>query len=309
MSRSITSIIRRLGPRLSLRVARHGLQDQLLESDPWYDTDDTSDDPAIFIGGCGRSGTTLLRELVSRHSRIACGPESHILSGLVSLKRLSGGWQLDRNEVQQLFDTSSSIVRFAEAFFRNYAERQAKPRWADKSPGNVRYIHRLLSRFPNAQFVHIIRDGRDVVCSLRHHPRERIVDGVVVQRGVVNPIDKCARRWAADVACGLPFRGHPRYTEVRYEELVREPEATLQKLCSFLGEPFEAQMLQAGTDREREAEPGRWLNNANASAEVAQRSIGRWQKDLAPDERQTVVRIAGELLVTLGYTRDHSWAD
>jgi hypothetical protein len=307
MKPSLPANIARVGPRSALRIARHGLDDDLLDSGPWYDTKDVCKDDAIFIGGSGRSGTTLLREVLSRHSRVAIGPESHILSGLVSLKRLAGAWNLRLDELQAMAAASPSVIRFAETFFRDYARKIDKPRWADKSPGNVRFIQRILSRFPNGRFVHMLRDGRDVACSLRHHPAQKVVDGKVIQRQVNNPISRCARRWARDVSAGLAWRGHPRYIEVRFEDLTGDPESTIRRLCDFLGEEFEPSMLRSGTDKRRESEPGRWLNNENAAGTIVAKSQARWVAELSRDERDDFVRIAGELLIVAGYVTDHSW--
>lgn len=307
--RSMPALARDLGMRLTLRLARHSLDDHVFWTHPWYDTTDTCEDEAIFVGGCGRTGTTLVREILSRHSRIAGGPESDILSRLPNLRRLAEAWNLDAGEVRRLHEASSSMIDFAGRFYRSYANAQGKPRWSDKSPGNVRVVRRLLSRFPRARFIHTIRDGRDVVCSLRNHPSEKVVKGEVVPIKTVNPIDQCARLWLDDTSVGLPYRNHPRYMEVRYEALVQEPERVVRELCRFVGESFEPGMLQPGTDAGREAEPGRWLNNPNAQQTVVSKSVGRWKRDLSPEERRTFIRLAGELLMALGYAADHSWAD
>jgi len=83
----------------------------------------------------------------------------------------------------------------------------------------------------------------------------------------------------------------------------------VRELCAFLGEEFEPGMLEAGSDASRESEPGRWLNNPNAKERVARGSVGRWRRDLPRDERLVFDRLAGELLIALGYARDHDWID
>jgi protein-tyrosine sulfotransferase len=304
---SLPSVVASVGLRRSMSVARKRLNDVALDEHPWYAADDVCADDAVFIGGCGRSGTTLVREVLSRHPAIACGPESHILSGFVHPRRLAEAWRLPHASVMEMVAQSRSVVRFAEAFFRSYAQRQGKARWADKSPGNVRYLPRILSRFPKARFIHVVRDGRDVACSLRNHPRQKIVDGVVVPQDTSLPIDACAKRWLTDTSAGLAFKDHPRCYELRYEAFTADPARECRRLCTFLGEEFHPAMLECSADPARDREPGRWLNNENAREAVAASRAGRWRRDLSLDERRVVSRLAGELLVSLGYAKDQGW--
>ena len=78
--------------------------------------------------------------------------------------------------------------------------------------------------FPAARFVHVLRDGRDVACSLRTHPRHKVVDGELVPTGIRKPIAGCARRWVRDIESSRRWWGDPRFMTVRYEDLVAEPE-------------------------------------------------------------------------------------
>lgn len=304
---SLPGVVASVGLRRSMSVARKRLNDVALAEHPWYAADDLCTDDAVFIGGCGRSGTTMVREVLSRHPAIACGPESHILSGFVSPRRLSEAWNLPLASVQRMVSQARSVVHFAEVFFREYAQGLGKARWADKSPGNVRHLPAILSRFPRAKFIHVVRDGRDVACSLRRHPSQRIVHGVVVPQASDHPLEACARRWLTDTGAGLVFKDHPRCHELRYEAFTADPVGECRRLCAFLGEDFEPAMLEGGTDPLREREPGRWLNNSNAGGPVARSSTGRWRRELSLDERRVVSRVAGELLVSLGYVRDQGW--
>lgn len=279
-----------------------------LEKRGWYALSPRSEDDAIFVGGCGRSGTTLFREILNRHSRIACGPETSIFGLPFNVNNQAQAWSLDAAELEALAAGSRDLVGYAERFYRRYLlEPQGKTRWADKTPNNVRVISRLLTWFPRGRFIHLIRDGRDVACSLRNHPKEKVVNGKVVPVNNNHPISKCATRWLKDTATGLAFRGHPRCLEVRYEDLVDHPESEVRRVCAFLGEEFEPAML----DSEKGAEikgAGRLVNNANAVEKITGKSVSRWRRDLSPAERQVFVDVAGELLIVAGYVPDHSWA-
>lgn len=303
------SLATQLGPRRVVRLTRHRLKQAAAARHPWYATDDVCTDRAIIIGGCGRSGTTLLREMLNRHPRIACGAETAFLCELINPARLSVEWNLPRQEVEAMVARSPNVVRFAEEFFRIFAQREGKVRWADKTPRNIHAVHRILTWFPNATFVHIIRDGRDVACSLRHHPAYTIRNGKIVPQKVTNPIRACARRWIDDTSMGLAFRGHPRYFEICYEELVSDPESTMRVLCETIGEDYHPALVDPNAAQPTHDRAGRLINNPNATSGISASSVGRWAKDLTLTERKIVHQTAGQLLIALGYAKDASWVN
>ena len=291
----------------SMRRRRRTMYHHALQRRDWYDPSARSDQPAIFIGGCGRSGTTLFKELLSRHPSIFCGPETSMFGLPFNPENLIGIWDIDPYVLKSMIAKSKNLVGFAECFFNRYAQLEGKSRWADKTPNNVRAAARLLTWFPNGKFIHLIRDGRDVVCSLRHHPNERLSRGRIVPVKVNNPIDRCATRWLHDTSSGLAYRSHPRYCEVRYEDLVGDAEAELRRVCKFLDESFDEDMLNP--THCANASRTDLVNNRNAGDAISSRSVGRWQRDLSLAERRLFDDVAGELLIATGYVTDHQWCD
>lgn len=278
-----------------MRLARRG----------WYDLSARSAMDAVFVGGCGRSGTTLFKELLNRHSRFACGPETSLFGLPFRLENIAAPWGIRLKELEEMRDRSANLIEFADIFAGTFLKAESKSRWAEKTPNNVRAIERLLTWYPNCRFIHVVRDGRDVACSLRNHPKERVKSGKIVPVSMNNPVRVSAQRWLTDTMRGLAFREHPRCLEVRYESLVAEPENEMRKVCSFVGEEFESEMFSF--DSESPSRPGQNMNNERASGPISARSVGRWKSDLSPGERSEFVDIAGELLIALGYVEDHSW--
>lgn len=260
----------------------------------------------VVMGGSPRSGTTLLRRIVDRHPAMSCGPEM----GLFVPTR----WQFDplaamsglpAADLREMFEASPSQGAFIDAFAGRYLELREKPRWAEKTPLNVRHFGWILQRFPEARLVHLIRDGRDVICSAAKHPDRYWVDGRWVWRPRAHRLQDLARAWVADTGSGMRFRGDARYHEVRYEDLVTQPETTLRQLCDFLGEPFDARLLE--TEDERPAMPTESLATGGVPAPsdrgpVFTHSIGRWRQDLPPAELPAILRICGDRLAELGYS-------
>lgn len=282
-----------------------------MKRDPWYQVGregTVCSDPGVFVLGCGRGGTTLMQVLLTRHPAFAGGPETAIFTRTVNAERLAEKWPRSVPQIRQMMDESPDIVAFASDLLNDLAKSEGKPRWAEKTPTHVRRLAWLLRRFPEARLIHMIRDGRDVVCSLRHHPRRTIVKGKMVELDTNNPVDASTRRWVGDTSAGLAFRGHPRVMEVRYEDLVSDSEATLRRVCDFLNEPFAPEMLSAPAQAVDERETSRrWPNNANAGGGLNASSVGRWQKDLKPNEREVFVDLAGDLLMALGYADSDGW--
>ncbi len=126
-----------------------------------------------------------------------------------------------------------------------------KARWAEKTPQNIRHLDWILARFPRASVVHIIRDGRDVVCSMREHPDWRWRDGAWQKVIVDRPLAWYAQRWLADTAAGMAWREDPRYVEVRYEDLVADPTAIMRTVSDAIGEPAEDDWLASVGERTR----------------------------------------------------------
>src|SRR5688500_1921999 len=185
--------------------------------------------PPFFIVGSARSGTTLLRLMLNAHRDVAVPPESRfiteiqhrdgsiraddLLSALGSHKRFQT-WDLPLEAVRDEIDRDP--VPFADgiaATYRVYARVHGKTRWGDKTPRYVEHIPFIAELFPQARFIHLIRDGRNVALSYANVPF-----------GPKN-VAKAAALWGSRVAkCCHDGRalGGGRYLEIRYEDLVED---------------------------------------------------------------------------------------
>lgn len=274
----------------------------------WRKRAHVSDEAPIIIGGCPRSGTTLMRVILDTHPHICCGPESALFKPLwPAPKKLSGRFGIPRNTVEALFRYSPSQAWFIDEFFKLYCRVQNKARWAEKTPANVLHLDFIFEHFPHARFVHVLRDGRDAVCSMRTHPRHKIVNGQIVKLNTRHPIRPCVERWRHDVREGLRFRQDSRYTEVRYEDLVNNTRPTLERLFAFLEEPFDERVLAFHGVTGRSRDFTNFLQNPEATRPMYTNAIARWRKDFSPEDIATVKEVAGSLLVDLQYTTDTDW--
>jgi hypothetical protein len=196
-------------------------------------TEETDEAKApIFIVGCHRSGTTLLRLMLDSHPRISCGPETGLLSDLAALTRRNAGYLSNYGLPDEYWD--AKVAEFFDSFKTDYAVSKGKSRWADKTPKYALSLEYILRLFPTCQIVHMVRDGRDVVAS----HRDRWGYWSAIKASVKWPRYIQAARTAGST---LPPE---RYTELRYEDLVREPESVLRRLLEFLHEPWDDAVME-----------------------------------------------------------------
>jgi protein-tyrosine sulfotransferase len=259
----------------------------------------------IIMGGAPRSGTTVLRKLFDRHPEICSGAETKLfVPAAYNLEWLAQSYDIPLGELTDMRDGSGSQAAFIDAFAARVCRDRGKVRWAEKTPQNIRNVDWITERFPQASIVHIIRDGRDVVCSMRHHPDWRWADGHWQKVLVPRSVESYARRWLADVAAGIAWRDDPRYVEVRYEDLVAEPLVVLRSICDGIGAGHDAAWLTGiGEPEPPGASAGEQTKRPDYEGAVSAASVGRWRTDLGPDEQAEVERLCGPQLRELGYER------
>jgi hypothetical protein len=256
-------------------------------------------DALVVVGGSPRSGTTLLRTMLGRHSMIVSSPETTVFLPRVTspddlAERL--GW--DAREIATWQRESRSQTEFIIRFQTAMLERSGKAVWLEKTPRNVSRFRFVRRHFPRAKLIHIVRDGRDVVCSLRRTPFARLDHAAPDS---VAAAIRCAVQWRGFVEAGLRMRGDPGYHELRYEDLVTYPERTLRALLAFLGLPWEETVLSGRSDI------GATPDAVAAGGAIFDSSFGRWRHDLSTEDRRALGVLIGATLVELGYERGLDW--
>jgi hypothetical protein len=270
-----------------------------------------SDRPVLVIG-VSRSGTTLLKEMLDSHSQLAIPTESYFVPQLwdrhsrafdpeafvEDVGRLTRvrEWGVTPDDVRERLPENATAADAIRAIYRSYADARGKPRYGDKTPSYMQSLDLLERVFPHGQYVHLVRDGRDAGLSflaMRRKPRFNLAR----PRGIAS----FASEWKLEVegARELGRRvGPERYHELRYEALVREPEAELRRVTSFLELDFEPEMLayHAGVDAST-------LQDHPLLAEPPTPDTRSWREQLSPADTQVFEAIAGDTLSELGYER------
>ena len=257
----------------------------------------------VFAGGCPRSGLTLLRKMVAPHPQILAGPDTGIAPSVAfqwkNFAETLGGLHRDH------FDLSPGMVaetmgRFLAGALR--AESEARI-IVEKTSLNVAAFEALADMLPGAKFIHVVRDGRDVVASLLERDWRDPATGAAFAH-VTDPaaaIDYWASLIAAGIAAERKLAGAGRMLRLRYEDLAGRPRATLAAVCKFIGAawPIEGAIPPALENSdyrgmERDSLP-------MLLGPVTPTQIGRYKKMLSPATQDLITARAGPALTALGY--------
>ena len=270
----------------------------------------------FFIVGSGRCGSTLLRAMLEAHPDVHIPPESglgsmvreyrwysrlpwnvvlRILLAPLEYDRAWESWELALGplfrELDGLPPEARNIATVLDALYRAHT-RGHKPsaiRWGDKTPPHTPELAALQAVFPELQVVHMLRDGRDVVQSFMHVSRAGL--------------PYFAQAWLRSVRTARAFGArHPaQYLEVRYEDLVHETHATIQRVATFLGLAFDERMLRHHELELRLGDVERYARLQGVWQPVYQTSVGRWRTALDASQIAELDRLLGPTLAALGY--------
>lgn len=263
----------------------------------------TSESRPFFIVGCGRSGTTLLREMLNAHPNLGTPPECPFLIAYLKDAGLSpkkaAAWLANEPFIRDWkmnisakdFAECENVTEVVDRLHKLYLQNTHGERWGQKTPKFVRHLPLLKERFPAAQVIHVIRDGRSVAASY--------------MRATWGPTNaySAARYWKWNVLCGLRFSRHfpDQCLTIRYESLVEDPEGTLRDVLAFLNEPFDERVLQYEKHTDAILPSVTVKQFDMLGKPVSRDRINAWKKTLTPQDIYDFESVAGNLLNKLGY--------
>ncbi len=269
-------------------------------------------DGPVFLAGADRSGTTLLFALLASHPRISMVRRTNMwryfyrrygdlsepanldrcLQDMLRYRRM---WHLDPDVERirrEFLEGPPTYGRLFSLFHQHNAERNRKRRWGDKSLHTEHYAEDVLAELPDARIVQIVRDPRDRYASVRKRHGQDL-----------SRVGAATGRWLMSTRAGRRNqRRHPdRYLMVRYEDVAREPEATLRRVCAFIGETYSPAMLSmSGVPEHRDGGDNSSFGDLERGA-ISTQGIGRYRTVLSPSELAFIQLFAGRDLVALGY--------
>lgn len=238
-----------------------------------------SEVPYVFIVGNSRSGTTMLLRMLNIHSKLFVGNEFHFFEQLWSsadknsminnssaeqlLSKLfyihyegyTGEMEVEKyaQEAREFVATEGKGLHYAHEYFGKFllmlTDKANKEIPCEKTPQNIFYIKEILEIFPNSKFIHIVRDPRAILLSQKNKwKRRKMGASFITEREVLrlrinyHPYT-LSKLWQSAIKAGLTFEDNPALLTIRFEDLLLQPDITLQQLCTHLQVPYEPQMM------------------------------------------------------------------
>lgn len=277
----------------------------------------------IFIVGANRSGTTLLRLILNAHPDIAIPDEINYFYVFDVLETSYEDWGsptftnesystfvtrflkdnrstvpgLDLEAIrEEILDGPTNLRRPYQVLLERWAEHQEATRWGEKTPGNIYHANILIDMFPDAQFIHLVRDPRGGVASMRRV--SFFSDDVTFNALYRRKIMTHGREW---LTRSVPSSQR---IEVRFEDLVTAPRQTLDQLCDFLEVPYEPSMLRFHEDAEDYMleEAARSYNEA-ATRPISEDKVDEWKSRLNAEDVAIIETICRPQMEEFGYSR------
>lgn len=273
---------------------------------------------AVFIGGTPRSGTTFLGSLLGGHPACVATPEtsfkvdaliartsreretidSGAIEGLLANPRFRT-WELDlMSEERMALENASTVLEAMFVLVRAYARVASRTEaniWVDHTPSNIRFVDRLREHFPEAKFIHLVRDGRAVSAS------------VLPLNWGANTIVAAARDWMEYLAAGLAAESKlpaDQILRVRYEDLVGDPDAELRRLCEYLQLDYREIMVEGAGFRPEEYSRS---IHPNVGRPPRLDRVSAWKQQLEARDIEIFEARTGDMLVCLGYDLEFGW--
>jgi Sulfotransferase family len=271
----------------------------------------------VFVLGCPRSGTTVLYHMILSSGGFAgypfesdtfriLGPKFPRLNSPGNRRRLLEFWSRSPNGVQSgvnKSDIESRVLRecqnigdFLRIVMEEMCRKKGVSRWAEKTPDHVLSIPDIKRLFPDALFVHIVRDGRDAALSLANFGRIR---PYFYQRGSTLLSFGVYWKWLLRKGRAAGRRIRHDYYELRYEDLIEKPQQTLTQLGNFIGHKLDYERITqaaVGSLSKPNTSFQHLPSPRNGSA------VGRWRLQYAPEELAAFEALVGDCLEDMGYS-------
>lgn len=278
-----------------------------------------TDERPVFVVGSGRSGNTLMRRTLMASGQIYIPPETYVLGEIIenwarsatlhwrervwlfcayfekhphfstfgvenlnSFAKDASGWPKEQQSLRHVID----------GFYRFMGREHGytATRWGEKSPWNTFHLPAISAFFDDAQFIWLVRDGRDAALSY-------------AEAGLYASFPKAAKRWvSANEACAALAETSADLRRVNYEDLVRDPENVFAELFDWLGLSFAPEMLNAEAGHMGDVEA--LAHHKNVRKPISASSIGRWKTKLSAEDLNAAGPEFHAMLAQMGYDAD-----
>jgi hypothetical protein len=270
----------------------------------------------FFVGGQGKSGTTWVESALNAHPEISCRGEGHLFNGLaMGMDQAFSKYRAELEKNNQLFPDLPGYplpepadgVRMMRAMILDSlraASDDTATAIGERTPGNMARMDLIVRLFPDATFIHVIRDVRDVAVSMWHHKRRL---QPAFDRSVGEVAVNIAKVWAPSMDMVSRFgeeRFGARYIEVRYEDLSADLAAALTPAVQALGVSDAPDVMEAvAAASSFRAMSGREAGEVDPKSHFRAGVAGAWREAIGEGAADKVWELAGATLLRLGYEK------
>lgn len=276
-------------------------------------------DQLILLGGMTRSGANLLGNILDSHPNIVCGPETGVIDEIAAvylsmLGALRSGRLSPYVSEAEIRQAVASSIR---AIYAPYGKKKGKTIVVDRTPNNVWSFQIIAELLPEAKFINLIRDGRDVACSQRDvgiRLQAAGTDLKTLADATLRNIFYCGAVWAETVRfawehCGpeSSLAREGRAFTTFYENIVLSPESQIRNICEFIGVPFASEMLYPERYQHDVVPDNIWTLKESIESPISMLSAGRWIDHLSITDRIMFYARGHVGLRTTGYDESPEW--
>lgn len=277
----------------------------------------------VFLIASERSGTNLLRAILSAHTRIKSPPPSGIVhtlhpnleayfplnapcpcpellaqDAITLTKTHLNPWDIELDPAKLLKRAQPlSLWSLFGALHDCYAEAHGVQVWLSKEPGLHHHIYELALHFPEAKFIYLVRDGRDVAASM-------------LKGGIhAKTIQEAATKWAGEQQQSFATLTDPLLRErtcfLTYEALLKDPRDMVSRMMTFLGLEVENKQFEYYRNEETIAHAKSSVFWQKVASPINSDNSGKYRQQLSARDIEIFESIAGDILGILGYERDY----
>ncbi len=261
--------------------------------------------PIIMVGGCPRSGTTLIQNVLKICKGVG-GPyeEICVFQDVKDYELIKNAFDIEKGKLTNMIKKSKKDnILLAEFILKKYMKKRKIKYIILKAPKNVLFLEEIFKYFPHVKYINIVRDGRDVVVSMKKFFKEQLKEN--------HPIDVDIRTWVTCINQANKFKKKTnKFIEIKYEEFVENPEEQIKNICKFIGlvEPNKKELNQfykkINISKIKNISES---HSKQLSQPLYKKSIGNWKNKLTNEQKEIFKQIAGETLIKKGYEKDLKW--
>ncbi len=253
-----------------------------------------SHEPLIFIGGFPRSGTSLLKVMLEQHKDIASpSGEVNVFQTILNKKVLKDYFGFTNKEIKKLKLNKKKLIESNKKIIDLFKKKTKSKIVLLKQPKHILLINEIFKYYPNAKFIHLIRNGKNATMSQKYWD--------LPENKKNWPYSWCCRQWVVCINKGKKFSENKNYIEIKYEDLLKNPKKNIDKITDFINVKKISEKTLFKYRQNKGAK--KYKNHPNIRKPLNKKNINKWEKKMSEKDKKTFEKIAGKTYRRIGYEK------